>query len=98
MFKTFLTFLTNPSMIRDEVITEVRVPAGDVSQTFYQTPFDTVSSTGAQKCRAGQYSECRFLVLWLESAPGQELNQISVVKSVGRLCIHEQEGTPGEIR
>lgn len=51
-------------------------------------PRDTMSSTGAQICNVGNIMTVWFLVLWLEKACRQELNLISVVKSVGNSGFH----------
>lgn len=61
----------------DEIMTDVRGSAapGYVSNR----PQDTVSSTGAQICNAGNIMMAWNLVLWLETACGQELDLISLV-------------------
>ena len=55
------------------------VPLGYV----WNRPKDTVSSTGAQICNVGNIMTIWFLVLWWETAFRQELDQISMVESVG---------------
>lgn len=53
-------------------------------------PQDTVSSTGAQICSAGNFTMTWTLVLWLETACGQELDLISLV---GRSEVQKGTGT-----
>lgn len=56
-----------------------------------------MSSTGAQICNVGNIMTVWFLVLWWETALRQELDQISMVKSLGSSGIHfkgvAKEGT-----
>lgn len=55
----------------DEIMADVRgsAPPGCVSHR----PKDTVSSTGAQKCSAGNVMTARFPVLWLKQPVGRNL-------------------------
>lgn len=61
----------------DEIMTDVR--GSEAPGYVSNRPQDTVSSTGAQICKAGNIMVAWNLVLWLETACGRELDLISLV-------------------